>query len=141
MNGKTTSGALLLFVSLTLACKTAPVHDVNQSNVPPGFSIAEVGEIIESAAWRRGWSVVRQDPGHMVASIFVRGRHGASVDIMFDEAAFSIRYRDSENLRYDGKRIHRNYNGWIVRLEKTIRKDLLARMQKRVDSTPSARPD
>lgn len=140
MNGRTISGALLLFVSLSLACKTAPVHDVHQANVPPGFSIAEVGEIIEAAASRRGWSVVRESPGHMIASIVVRGRHMASVDITFDQQAFSIRYRDSENLRYDGNRIHRNYNGWIVRLENTIRMDLLASVQQRLDPSSSAPP-
>lgn len=134
MTAKKIAGALLIFVSLTFACKTAPVHDVNRSDVPPGLSIDEVGDVIERAARQRGWSVVRQAPAHIVASIVVRGRHRASVDITFDQKAFSIRHRDSENLRYDGERIHRNYNSWILRLERTIRDELFLQEQKRANS-------
>jgi hypothetical protein len=134
MTVKRIGGVLLILVSLTLACRTAPIHDVNRSNVPPGFSSDEVGKIIERAARRRGWSVVRQAPEHIVASIVVRGRHRASVDINFDQTTFSIRHRDSENLQYDGERIHRNYNSWIVRLERAIHNELFLQEQKRANS-------
>lgn len=132
MKRKPIIAALLLLVTLSLACRTAPVRDVTDSHVPPGFSTEEVGDIIEQAALRRGWSVVRPAPGRAVASIRVRGRHWARVDIAFDPQAFSIRYRDSENLRYNGERIHRNYNSWILRLERTIHDLLRLRAQTRL---------
>ena len=37
----------------------------------------------------------------------------AEVDITFDATKFSINYKNSENLLYDGTVIHRNYNKWI----------------------------
>jgi len=118
----------LLVACTTLAavsCRMVPVHNVIRSNVPPGLSSEFVGEIIEYAATRRGWSVREEGPGHMTASISVRDRHRAVVDITYDSDWFSIQHRSSENLLYDGERIHRRYNGWVIKLEKTIRKELL----------------
>lgn len=125
MKNRPIVGILLLFIIATVACRTAPVRNVTASSVPAGLTADQVGDAIEKAARRRGWYVERQGPGEMIASLDVRGRHKAIVDIAYDPTSYSITYRDSENLRYNGQRIHRNYNGWIVRLEGTIRDEFI----------------
>ena len=37
---------------------------------------------------------------------------------------YSINYKDSTNLDYDGTNIHRNYNGWIANLDRAIKTQL-----------------
>ena len=60
----------------------------------------------------------------MVASIVVRDRHQAWVDIPYSTKGYQIRYRDSAGLDYDGERIHRNYNKWVQLLDADIRRQL-----------------
>jgi hypothetical protein len=58
-------------------------------------------------------------PGETEGRLHLRS-HVAIVSITFDTKQFSIFYKDSTNLDYDGARIHRNYNGWIQNLEQAI---------------------
>ena len=38
--------------------------------------------------------------------------------------SYSIEYKASDNLRYDGQKIHSNYNGWIQNLDKAIKTEI-----------------
>ena len=51
--------------------------------------------------------------------------HRAVVDIDYTPRTYSIRYKDSSSLDYDGSSIHKNYNGWIENLDRAIRNRLL----------------
>jgi hypothetical protein len=44
----------------------------------------------------------------------------AQVDIPYNRQMYSIVYRDSNNLDYDGVNIHSNYNSWIQNLSAAI---------------------
>ena len=46
--------------------------------------------------------------------------------VVYDTKSYSIKYKDSSNLNYDGKSIHKNYNGWVENLDKAIRSNLVA---------------
>ena len=116
--------SVLVIVILLAGCRTAPVHNITRSDVPPGLSAEFVGKVIKYAAGRRGWTIDEASPGHIVASILRRDWYRAVVDISYGANFFSITYRDSENLGYDGVRIHRNYNSWVIKLERTIHKEL-----------------
>jgi hypothetical protein len=48
----------------------------------------------------------------------------AKVDVKYDTKTYNITYKDSSNLEYDGKNIHKNYNGWIQNLDNGIRAQL-----------------
>ena len=47
-------------------------------------------------------------------------KHTAVVDIRYTPERYSISYRDSEVLLYDGSMIHRNYNKWVQPLSERI---------------------
>ncbi len=115
---------LLLAVLVALACRTTAIYNVTRSGVPPGLSTSLVGDVIEQVASRRGWTTQRDNAGHITASIKVRNKHSATVDIVYDAESFRITYRNSKNLLYGNGKIHRNYNGWITRLEGDIRTEL-----------------
>ena len=62
-------------------------------------------------------------PGNILATLNLR-THMAQVDVSFDTKAYSIQYKDSTNLNYNGTSIHSNYNGWVQNLDKSIRTQL-----------------
>lgn len=102
------------------ACRVAPVYNVHETALmSEDTSVEQVGKVIERAGASLGWLMREVEPGHMVGRLVLR-THVAEVDINYDEDSFTIAYKDSVNLKYDGTRIHQNYNGWIQNLEKAI---------------------
>lgn len=80
---------------------------------------AIIGALNDKVLFGAGWVVRRNDPGKIVAELLVR-THRAEVEIDYSSSKYSILYKDSENLLYDGSSIHRNYNKWVQLLEKRI---------------------
>lgn len=79
-------------------------------------------EAIIAGCQDRGWTAAIDDERQIKCSILVRGKHYAEVVIPYSAASYSILYFDSRELDYNEKkqRIHRNYNGWVIKLSQTI---------------------
>lgn len=119
--------AALLGAALTLAgCRTAPVYNVDNADVMvtgKGYTLADVSKAIRLAGASLGWNMHESSPGHIVGTLHLRS-HTAVVDIPYSKKHYSIKYKSSENLNYDGTKIHSNYNGWVQRLDNAIRVQL-----------------
>jgi len=114
--------ATLLFV----ACTTQPIVNVTESSFTtnkPKASMDEIRQAIVRAGAGLGWQMTPEKPGHIVGRLALR-QHVAVVDIDYTPSTYSIRYKDSTNLEYDGQKIHRNYNGWVQNLDKAIKAQL-----------------
>lgn len=115
---------LLVFVG----CRTAPIFNVNEASITPVSgkepTLPEVTQAIISAATAStpAWNMQVVKPGHIVATLHVRG-HMAAVDIVYTTQSYSITHKESTNLKYNDTQgtIHANYNGWIQRLDSNIR--------------------
>lgn len=107
---------------LVVGCRIAPVYDVNQAPIATtrAVSMSEVEQTIRQAGAGLGWQMVPKGPGIIEGTLILRD-HRAVVDIKYDTKTYSIKYKDSSNLQYDGTNIHSNYNGWVQRLDNTIR--------------------
>jgi hypothetical protein len=70
-----------------------------------------------------GWQMKEVKPGHIIPTLNIRS-HMAQTDINYNPNTYSITYRDSSDLNYDGDEIHSNYNGWIQNLDNAIRTQL-----------------
>ena len=90
--------------------KQVTLHDVEKAIVRAGAGL--------------GWQMRPVDPGVMEGTLYLR-KHVAVVNITYDTRTFSIKYKDSTNLNYDGTNIHSNYNGWIENLSRGIQTQLL----------------
>lgn len=109
-----------------LACSTlAPISNYPQQPVPPGLTQQQVGKIIAVTATKIGWRVNMGNPGFMTASVDTRS-HIAVVSITYSATSYSIAYKSSTNMQYDGSssQIHRNYNRWVKRLNDNIQTNL-----------------
>jgi hypothetical protein len=92
----------------------APVTTTTRSH-----KLGDVRGAILQAGASLGWQMHGVRPGLIVGTLYVRD-HMAQVEISYDRNSYSILYRDSSNLNYDGVNIHSNYNSWVQRLSAAI---------------------
>ena len=117
MSFKKISTVILALLLVTIiGCRATPIRNVNDSPVTASgkYSLSDVKKAIVQAGQSLGWGMKDVKPGVMIGSIFVRNSM-AKVDIKYSKKSFSISYKDSSGLKYDGVNIHRNYNGWIAK--------------------------
>ena len=115
---------VVLLVSLAVlitGCRANPVREIIDAPVTASgkYTMADVGKIIKQAGQGLGWGMREVKPGHIVGTIYVR-KHMAKVDIKYNKKTYSITYKDSANLKYDGTNIHKNYNSWVSNLDRRI---------------------
>lgn len=74
---------------------------------------------------KRRWTPVLERKNKITATISVRSKHFAEIEIPFTADKYSIIYRSSKNLDYSEKNqlIHRNYNKWIHMLQSSIQRE------------------
>jgi len=115
---------VVLLVSMT-SCRTNPVREINNSaiNFTKAYTIKDVKNLIIKAGVSLGWSMKPVKPGVIIGTVYVRS-HMAKVQITYNLKNYSILYKDSANLKYDGSSIHKNYNSWVANLERRINSDL-----------------
>lgn len=119
---------LLLFATLATlllltACRTSPIYNVHNAAIPSAqkapLSMAEIEGAIVRAGAGLGWNMRPMTPGHIVGTLNIRS-HQAVVDITYDEQDYNINYKSSYNLKYNGTKIHSQYNNWIRYLSQAI---------------------
>jgi len=129
-------GLSIALLGLGANAQRMPVPIIDHDNVPvavaPGkmASPASVKEAIIAAARNKAWEVTEQSSGKLVATLHVRGKHTVVTEITYNAENFSLKYRDSTNMKYeaagkDGKpAIHPFYNRWVIELKDAITKEL-----------------
>jgi hypothetical protein len=117
-------GILAVVISLFLAgCATQPVFNVTEAPIAtskPNPSMDDIRQAVVRAGSGLGWQMTADRPGHVTGRLLLR-THVAVVDVDYTQKMYSIKYRESTNLDYDGGNIHKNYNGWIQNLDKAIK--------------------
>lgn len=115
---------ILMLLSLFLiGCRTAPISDISNAPIntasgkPPSLELISK-EIVEAGA-QLGWQMKKVKPGYIVATLYLRS-HMVKVDINYSTTEYSISYKDSSNMEYDGSNIHKNYNSWLQNLSNAI---------------------
>ena len=107
--------------------RTKPIYNIVDAPITTGSGKTPTSEQIEqaftNAAHIKGWSVEPGDAGALIASIHVR-QHYAEIAMTHTDKTYSITYRDSKVLMYDGKEIHRNYNKWVQLLDEEFHRYL-----------------
>jgi hypothetical protein len=109
---------LVVAVGVT-ACRAAPVYNVESERFIGNATLAQRADQIKRAGAGLGWAMEDISPGVMQGTLNLRS-HKAVVLINYTPSNFSIRYKDSANLDYTGTEIHKNYNGWVQRLQQAI---------------------
>ncbi|MCL4802018.1 MAG: hypothetical protein KJ025_20675 [Burkholderiales bacterium] len=126
---KVVGAAMIAVAAIGMAgCRTAAVYDVVDAPVvgPADgrkLSSEQVRNAIIRAGTGLGWQVREVQPFLLEGTLHLRS-HMARVNIPYSTERYSIVYKESDNLQYDGKMIHSNYNGWVQNLDKAIKANL-----------------
>ena len=116
------SSIALIFI-LTGCNKTMLVRDYTNNQLvfnelgTPNQSNLE--KSIRNAAISLGWRTEIINQGEIRATLNVR-THKLVVTISYDNTSYSIKYVSSEDLLYDGEKIHKKYDMWVRNLIKAI---------------------
>jgi len=124
-------GILLLVLSLALplaACRVRQARITNFVDMPVygaqhnSLAQAQVRKVILDACAKRDWVAREIAPGLISATIDVRNKHMAQVEIAYSGTSYSIIYKNSSNLKYDASTntINRSYNTWVTNLRQDI---------------------
>jgi len=119
---------LCISAAMVFAGKTEPIYT---GSVPYNKSMSndEVAQAIKKALIRApGWSI-REVEGRTISAKLIVRAHEANVKISYGGGKIEIEYVSSMNLNYEEKGgekyIHRNYNKWILNLERYISQNVL----------------
>ena len=123
------STLIMLLVMLCGCQTTAPLYNAKNISISPRLSASneEIAEAIWSAARRQGWKTERVGDRKIKAVKHIRS-HSLTVSINYSKSSFDIIYIDSNNLKFDGSNIHKNYNIWIHQLEESIQNEIKFRL-------------
>jgi len=113
---------IIAFSLLLSACSVVPIYTVDNAvyvSVNGNVTLEQAKEAIINAGNKRKWQMEEVKPGHLAATLHVR-KHKIIVDIKYNTNAFSIIYKDSINMKFDGLYIHPKYNNWIQNLQNDI---------------------
>lgn len=123
------TAATLVVAAALAGCTSAPIMNVEEAPVATAsgktLSAQDVRGAIVRAGASLGWQMRDEGPNKIVGTLSLR-THTAVVDIPYNAQSYSIRYRSSVNLQEANGQIHKNYNGWIQNLTRTINAQLSA---------------
>ncbi|MDH5659381.1 MAG: hypothetical protein OEY65_00165 [Gammaproteobacteria bacterium] len=116
--------AALFFLA---GCRASPVYNVENApiQISSNHSSKDITKAIQRAGIALGWQMKAKKPGHIVGTLYLR-TFVAVVDIRYTPKSYSITYKSSSGLNYDGTNIHKNYNGWVQNLDRRIQGQLSA---------------
>lgn len=118
--------ALLLAWPLAGCMRQAPLKNLLNQPVTGaaggGLSSDQVKRAILAACQKREWVARELSPGVISATLDVRNKHSAQVEIPYTGASYSINYKNSSGLKYNAQNgtIHNQYNNWVLYLRQDI---------------------
>lgn len=117
---------LLLLTTIGLiffGCKATTIQNIdNSGTIQKKVTMQQVEMAIKKGAMRKNWATKKIQEGLLEATVNVRGKHIAVVDIAYNTKGYKIDYKDSQGLKYDAESntIHKNYNSWVAHLQRNI---------------------
>ena len=115
-------------IVLVVACAhTASIVNISNAPIQTGSgqkpSLAAVGKAITNAGESLGWKMRTVTPGTIEGALNWNV-HTAVVLVTYNTENYSINYKNSENLKYDGTKVHKNYNLYVMKLDRGIQAQL-----------------
>lgn len=117
---------LFLVTSIAGCGATSPVVNIQDSEIDldnRNVSAITVRNAIIRAGHQHGWRMRIIKRGQILATMKREGYMAKTV-IRYSPRKYSIKYKDSSNLRYDGNNIHSFYNEWVEQLDDEIKTQL-----------------
>ena len=116
-----------LFLVLVMAGCTAPLFEITDNKIETGTEAPVTSEQVKTAILDAGkglnMKMVATKPGE-IQGTYQSGSYTAVVSIPYTKQNYGIHYKSSQNLKYDGNKIHKKYNTFVNNLDVAIRREL-----------------
>ena len=120
---------LIAIISITTYARTILLDNISPYSATSPIentSLKDMEKAIRGACVQLKWKECKViEPDHIEATLNVR-THSLVVNIYYSDKEYTIIYKDSKNLKYNGKKIHSAYQKWILNLDKYIQTNLIA---------------
>lgn len=109
---------ILLIIGLSsvvlAGCSTVKQDQYNlTSQVPAGYSSAQVKNAIISTGKARRWVITDAGAGRLLATQTVPGGISAKTEVKYSSSSYSFNLVSSTGLKQTPTSAHRRYNNWI----------------------------
>ena len=110
---KSLAAVMVVLVCLAgTGCTTGVVQPEGKIGMTGEATLTQVTDAIQQAGNETGWQTKVVRPGLIEGHReWGNGKHNMTVEVVYDAKTYSIKYKDSKNLGYDGTTVHRQY--WI----------------------------
>lgn len=113
-------------IVLLAACqRDVPIYNIESEPIITGtgqtLNLTQIQTAIRRGVLDKTW-VVEEDGENKIKATLTKGRKIAVVTVTYSLDQYSIHYKTSTLLFYDGTNIHRRYNAWVKGLRKSINK-------------------
>ncbi|MGB2739909.1 MAG: hypothetical protein WBC60_05060 [Cognaticolwellia sp.] len=113
----------VVLVVLTGCKSTIPVPQyIDQPIAQSGEKASTTKDVERSiirAAASLGWETKIKSESEVLATLNIR-KHQLVILIKHDDKNLTVDYQSSINLKYNGKKIHRQYANWVTNLQRAI---------------------
>ena len=127
MNRLFLGGAIAALLVATGCALQQPVQNVENAPVTTATGKAitqeQVRQSIVTAGTGLGWRFADAGPGKLEGTLNLRS-HTAVIDVPYNATSYSILFKRGDNLMSEGGMIHKNYNGWVMNLDRAIRTEI-----------------
>ena len=114
---------LIVVAACTLPIRKVDSHDYGEGP-STGASMDQIKTTVESVATIRGWKLSNVQAGQFTGTRAWGGadsnKHNIVVDVVYNADTFSILYKDSKAMTYNGSSIHHTYNDMVLELQEGI---------------------
>jgi len=107
---------------LTIGCTTAPMQYEMSTDVQKNLSKEQLESAVVKAALKRNWTIQKGTENEFFAKMQLR-QHMVEVKLKLQPGRVDAEYVDSENMDYDGEKIHKKYYMWVDKLLADIKKN------------------
>lgn len=127
MNSRQERVLIIGVVLILFSACTAPLYEIKETPIETGteqsISLAQIETAIITAGEGIGWKMKTSKPGE-VTGTYRESKYTAAVKIPFSSENYSIFYKSSKNLKYNGAEIHRRYNTLVQNLSTAIGREV-----------------
>ena len=108
----------------TTACSTKKQILSVHTELTLSYETTDVKAAIVEALATRNWVITNENGNEIQAKFVIKENQFIAVKISYTDRYYNINYLDSQNMKYNGSKIHKPYNKQVKALDKVIKSNV-----------------
>ena len=108
----------------TTACSTKKQILSVHTELTLSYETTDVKAAIVEALATRNWVITNENGNEIQAKFVIKENQFIAVKISYTDRYYNINYLDSQNMKYNGSKIHKTYNKQVKALDKVIKSNV-----------------